>query len=51
VQTALLEQCLVDAARSGCKLGVVTTLPGSKSEENVQRQGFVLLYTRAVLRR
>ena len=25
------------------------TAPGSKSQQNVQRQGFALLYTRAVL--
>jgi hypothetical protein len=28
---------------------VVTTQPGSKSQENVQRLGFELLYTRAIL--
>ena len=49
VQTALLHHRLRDAANAGCDLGVVTTLPGSKSQENVQRQGFELLYTRAVL--
>jgi hypothetical protein len=27
----------------------VTTEPGSKSQQNVQRQGFELLYSRAVL--
>jgi len=36
-------------ARSGCDVAVVTTQPGSKSQENLQRQGFELLYTRAVL--
>ena len=30
-------------------VAVVTTAPGSKSQQNVQRQGFQLLYTRAVL--
>jgi hypothetical protein len=30
-------------------IAVVTTQPGSKSQQNVQRQGFDLLYTRAVL--
>ena len=38
-----------EAAEAGCDIAVVTTLPGSKSHENVQRQGFELLYTRAVL--
>lgn len=49
VQSALLATRLADAARSGCDLAVVTTLPGSKSQQNVQRQGFGLLYTRAIL--
>ena len=33
----------------GLDVAVVTTQPGSKSQQNVQRQGFELLYTRAVL--
>lgn len=49
VQSALLRARLLEAARSGCDLAVVTTEPGSKSQENVQRQGFTLLYARAVL--
>jgi GNAT superfamily N-acetyltransferase len=49
VQTALLHHRLADAARAGCDLAVVTTEPGSKSQQNVQRQGFSLLYARAVL--
>jgi GNAT superfamily N-acetyltransferase len=49
VQTALLGTRLAAAARAGCDLAVVTTLPGSKSQHNVQRRGFELLYTRAVL--
>lgn len=49
VQTALLHHRLADAARAGCELAVVTTEPGSKSQQNVQRQGFALLYARAVL--
>ena len=36
-------------ASAGCDVAVVTTQPGSKSHENVQRKGFELLYTRAVL--
>ena len=50
VQTALLERRLADAARRGFELAVVITLPGSKSQENVQRRGFELVYTRAILR-
>lgn len=49
VQSALLRARLLDAARAGSDLAVVTTEPGSKSQENVQRQGFTLLYARAVL--
>lgn len=51
VQTALLEHRLADAQRSGCTLAVVTTQPGSKSQQNAQKQGFELLYSRNVLRR
>jgi hypothetical protein len=49
VQTALLECRLRDARLEGCELAVVTTQPGSKSQENVQRRGFALLYSRAIL--
>lgn len=49
VQTALLAARLVDAATTGCDVAVVTTQPGSRSQQNVQRMGFDLLYTRAVL--
>ena len=49
VQTALLAARLEEASRAGCNLAVVTTQPGSKSQENVQRQGFALLFARAVL--
>ena len=49
VQTALLSARLSDAVRAGCDIAVVTTQPGSKSQQNAQRRGFHLLYTRAVL--
>jgi hypothetical protein len=49
VQAALLSARLADAAAADCDIAVVTTLPGSKSQHNVQRQGFDLLYTRATL--
>jgi GNAT superfamily N-acetyltransferase len=51
VQAALLAARLDDAAAAGCDVAVVTTQPASTSQENVQRRGFALLYTRAVLRR
>lgn len=49
VQSALLDRRLADAARNGCSVAVVTTQPGSKSQQNVQRRGFELLYARNVL--
>jgi hypothetical protein len=49
VQSALLAERLQLASARGCEIAVVTTEPGSKSQANVQRAGFALLYARAVL--
>jgi GNAT superfamily N-acetyltransferase len=49
IQTAFLQRRLADAVAEGCDLALVTTQPGSKSQQNSQRQGFALLYSRAVL--
>ena len=49
IQSTLLAARLTDALAAGCDIAVVTTQPGSKSHQNVQRRGFHLLYTRAVL--
>jgi ribosomal protein S18 acetylase RimI-like enzyme len=49
IQTALLRERLARAAGAGCDVAVMTTEPASKSQENAQRQGFELLYVRAVL--
>ena len=49
VQSALLSARLADAAAADCDVAVITTQPGSKSHQNAQRQGFDLLYARAVL--
>ena len=49
MQTALLHTRLARAAAAGCDLAVMTTQPGSKSQQNAERQGFGLLYVRAVL--
>jgi GNAT superfamily N-acetyltransferase len=49
VQTALLRRRLADAFDLRCELALMTTQPGSKSEENGRRQGFQLLYSRALL--
>ena len=40
---------LTGAVHAGCDIAVVITQSGSKSQQNVQRRGFHLLYTRAVL--
>ena len=49
VQSALLSARLADAAAARCDIAVITTQPGSKSQQNAQRQGFDLLYTRAIV--
>jgi GNAT superfamily N-acetyltransferase len=49
VQSALLAARVADAAAAGCELALVTVQPGSRSQHNVQRRGFDLLYTRATL--
>ena len=49
VQSSLLTARLAEARDTGCDLAVVTTQPGSKSQQNVSRQGFDLLYSKAVL--
>ncbi len=49
VQSALLVHRLLAAARAGCDVAVITTQPGSRSQENAQRQGFALLYGREIL--
>ncbi len=49
IHAALLSARLADAADAGCDVAVITTQPGSKSQQNAQRRGFDLLYTRAVL--
>jgi GNAT superfamily N-acetyltransferase len=49
IQTALLAARLADAAAAGCDLAVITTSPATRSQQNAQRQGFDLLYTRAIL--
>jgi GNAT superfamily N-acetyltransferase len=49
VQKALLRRRLADARQAGCTLAVVTTAPGTRSQDNVMRRGFELLYARAIL--
>jgi ribosomal protein S18 acetylase RimI-like enzyme len=49
VQTALLRARLRRAGAAGCAVAVVVTQPASKSQQNVQREGFALLYARQLL--
>ncbi len=49
VQSALTNERLRSAGERGCDIAVVTTTPGSKSQANVERIGFALLYARAIL--
>lgn len=49
VQTTLLTERLQAAASAGCEIAVAFTQPGSKSQQNMIRQGFCLLYSRAIL--
>jgi GNAT superfamily N-acetyltransferase len=49
VQAALFSRRLADARAAGCTLATVVTSPGTTSMANAVRQGFALLYARAVL--
>ena len=46
VQTALLNVRLARAVATGCELAVSIAQPGSTSQRNITRQGFLTLYTR-----
>ena len=48
-QTALLRARIGFAAERGCDIIMVTTLPGTVSQRNVERQGFRVVYTRSKL--
>lgn len=45
-QRALLEARLRHASQSGCDLAIMGASPGSASQRNAQRQGFLIAYTR-----
>jgi len=40
---------LGEPAGAGCEVATITTQPGSRSQRNAQRNGFGLLYVRAIL--
>jgi GNAT superfamily N-acetyltransferase len=46
VQTALLRARLARAAEAGCEIAACLALPGSVSQRNLTRRGFLTLYTR-----
>ncbi|HJQ67503.1 MAG TPA: GNAT family N-acetyltransferase [Blastocatellia bacterium] len=46
IQSGLLRKRLAHAVTKGCDLAMVTTLPGTTSQRNVQRQGFQIAYAR-----
>lgn len=43
-----MRRWLADAREAGAELAVVVTAPGTRSQENVMRWGFILLYTRII---
>ena len=49
VQTALIARRLHEAAKAGCEYAVVSTLPASGSQRNMERRGFHLAYTKLVM--
>jgi GNAT superfamily N-acetyltransferase len=46
IQTDLLKARLAYAQSQGCQWAMVTTIPGSVSQKNVERQGFQVVYSR-----
>jgi GNAT superfamily N-acetyltransferase len=49
VQTALINRRLWEAAQQGCEYAVVSTMPGSGSQRNMERRGFRVAYTKVVM--
>ncbi len=49
VQTTLMQARLAFAVNAGCDLAMVTTMPGTISYRNAERQGFRVVYTRCKL--
>ena len=50
VQMALLQARLNTAREAGCDIAITLTTPGSASQRNVERAGFSLAYTRAIVK-
>ncbi len=51
VQSALIARRLHEAALAGCEYSVVSTMPGSGSQRNMERRGFRVAYTKVVMMR
>jgi GNAT superfamily N-acetyltransferase len=51
VQTALINRRLWEAAQDGAEYAVVSTLPGSGSQRNMEGRGFRVAYTKLVMLR
>ncbi len=51
VQSALIAKRLHEAGLAGCEYAVVSTHPGSGSQRNMERRGFRVAYTKAVMMR
>jgi len=49
VQTALINRRLWEASQQGCEYAVVSTMPGSGSQRNMERRGFRVAYTKIVV--
>jgi GNAT superfamily N-acetyltransferase len=49
VQAALINRRLWEAANAGCEYAVVSTMPGSGSQRNMERRGFRVAYTKLVM--
>jgi Acetyltransferase (GNAT) family len=51
VQGALIACRLREASLTGCEYAVVSTMPGSGSQRNMERRGFRVAYTKTVMTR
>jgi hypothetical protein len=49
VQTALINRRLWEASQRGCEYAVVSTMPGSCSQRNMERRGFRVAYSKIVM--
>lgn len=50
-QTALIQHRLLDAQKQACQIAVAMTAPGSVSQQNYERHGFRVMYTKTTFTR